>query len=90
MTILLSPRSGRYEQALVNDREIGDRRGEGSDLGSLGLAYVAPGQVGRAIGLLEQALLIGGEIKDPRNIRIFTAKLKRLREDGPAGNPEDG
>ena len=32
---------GFHEQALVISREIGDRRGEGSDLGNLGSAYNA-------------------------------------------------
>ena len=40
---------------LVIAREIGDRRGEGSALGNLGLAYADLGQAERAIGFYEQA-----------------------------------
>ena len=46
-------------------REIGDRRGEGADLGSLGLAYYHLGQAERAIGFYEQYLAIA-EIGDRR------------------------
>ena len=38
--------------------------------------------------LLEQALRIGEEIKDPRIIQIVTAHLERLRSDGATQNPE--
>ena len=56
----------QYEQALVIDREIGDRRGEGADLGNLGMAYAALGEVRRAIEQYEQALVISREIGDRR------------------------
>jgi hypothetical protein len=36
-------------------------------------------EVEKAIGLLEQALRIGQEIKDPRIVRIFSANLEKLR-----------
>ena len=52
-------------------REIGDRRGEGNALGSLGNAYGDLGQVEKAIEYFEDALAIGEEIKDPRIISIF-------------------
>ena len=55
-----------YEQALAIAREIGDRRGEGADLGNLGLAYSALGQVAKAIEYYEQALAIAREIGDRR------------------------
>ena len=55
-----------YEQALVIAREIGDRRGEGADLGNLGSAYPNLGQVEQAIEYYEQALVIAREIGDRR------------------------
>ena len=55
-----------YEQALAIAREIGDRRGEGTDLGNLGNAYADLGQVRRAIEYYEQALAIAREIGDRR------------------------
>ena len=55
-----------YEQALAIAREIGDRRGEGADLGNLGNAYADLGQVERAIDSYEQALAIAREIGDRR------------------------
>ena len=55
-----------YEQALVISREIGDRRGEGTDLGNLGNAYQSLGDVRRAIENYEQALVISREIGDRR------------------------
>ncbi len=56
-----------YKQALAIAKEIGDKRGEGSDLGNLGLAYAALGQVERALEYYEQALAISQEIGDRRN-----------------------
>ena len=47
-------------------REIGDRRGEGTALGNLGIAYADLGQVERAIGFYEQDLAIAREIGDRR------------------------
>ncbi|HQW36739.1 MAG TPA: tetratricopeptide repeat protein [Thermoflexales bacterium] len=55
-----------YEQALVIDREIGDRGGEGTALGNLGTAYWALGDAQRAIGFYEQQLEIVREIGDRR------------------------
>ena len=54
-----------YEQALEISREIGHRRGEGSDLGNLGLAYRDLGQVEKAVDYLKQSLAIFEEIKSP-------------------------
>ena len=55
---------GYHQQALVIQREIGDRGGEGSALGNLGLAYAALGQVDQAIAHYQQALVISREIGD--------------------------
>ena len=38
-----------YQQALAIAQEIGDRRGEGTWLGNLGIAYANLGQVEQAI-----------------------------------------
>ena len=54
-------------QSLAIDREIGDRPGEGSDLGNLGNAYNSLGQHECAIEHLTQALAILREIGDRRN-----------------------
>ena len=56
-----------YEQALAIAREIGDRRGEGANLGNLGICYLALGQTSRAIEYLEQALAIAREIGNRRD-----------------------
>ena len=69
---------GYYEQQLAIVREIGDRRGEGSALGNLGLAYRELGEPARARVLLEQALAIGREIEDPQIIRIASQALQEL------------
>jgi tetratricopeptide (TPR) repeat protein len=45
---------------------VGDRRGEGADLGNLGLAYADLGQVDQAIEHYQQALVISREIGDRR------------------------
>ncbi len=42
------------------------------------------------MGLLEQALKIGEEIKDPQIIGLVAAQLERLRRCGPTENPSDG
>jgi len=63
----------------VITHEIGDRRGERNALGHLGVAYYRLGQVEKAIGLLEQGLAIGQEIKDPQIVRVTTQHLERLR-----------
>ncbi|HHV24589.1 MAG TPA: tetratricopeptide repeat protein, partial [Methanosarcina sp.] len=47
-------------------REIGDRRGEGADLGNLGLAYSDLGEPRKAIEYHEQALKISREIGNRR------------------------
>ena len=74
---------GYYEQRLVIAREIGDRRGEGSALGNLGIAYKDLGQVEKAAALLQQARSIGEQIRDPQMVRIATAALAGLQP--PAG-----
>ena len=55
-----------YEQGLLIQREIGDRRGEGAKLGNLGSAYLNLGQYPKAIEYYEGALLISHEIGDRR------------------------
>jgi len=55
-----------HEQALVIDREIGDRQWEGAVLGNLGIAYKNLGEPRRAIEYHEQALVIDREIGDRR------------------------
>jgi tetratricopeptide (TPR) repeat protein len=47
-------------------REVGDRRGEGIDLGNLGRCYRAVGQINRAIEYLQQALALAREVGDRR------------------------
>jgi tetratricopeptide (TPR) repeat protein len=55
-----------HEKALAIDKEIGDRRGEGADLGNLGIVYRHLGQVEKAIQYYEKALAIAQEIGDRR------------------------
>jgi len=55
-----------HEQCLNLHREIGDRRGEGNDLGNLGSAYAALGDARKAIEFYEKALIIDREIGDRR------------------------
>jgi tetratricopeptide (TPR) repeat protein len=52
--------------ALVGCRRIGDRQGEGTALGSLGLAYAELGETRKAIEHYEQVLTIAREIGDLR------------------------
>lgn len=44
------------------EREIGDRRAEGTTLGNLGNAYAALGRAPKAVEFYEQALIIHREI----------------------------
>ena len=53
-----------HEAALLADRYLGDRRGEGADLGNLGFAYAALGDACKAIEFYEQQLVIVREIGD--------------------------
>lgn len=53
-----------HEQALVIDREIGDRRGEGSAIGNLIPAFVASGDAGKAIQYFEKVLPIAKETEE--------------------------
>jgi tetratricopeptide (TPR) repeat protein len=64
-----------YQQALAIAREIGDRRGEGSQLGNLGNAWRYLGEVSRAIKYLEQALIQIRESGDRRNEGFHLANL---------------
>ncbi len=54
------------EEALAAARRLGDRRGESSALGNVGLAYHALGGIQRAIDYYEQALDIARQIGDRR------------------------
>ena len=54
------------ESAVSAARQLKDRRGEGADLGNLGLAYAALGETRKAIGYYEQGLVIAREIGDRR------------------------
>ncbi len=53
-----------YEQALSIDREIGDRRGEGADLGNLGSAFYSLDDIDKAEDYYQQQLKIAQEIGD--------------------------
>ncbi len=53
-----------HQQALDISREIGDRQGEGTSLGSLGNDYQVLGQCRKAINYYQQALDIFREIRD--------------------------
>ena len=53
-----------YEQALVLQRKIKDRRGEGRALANLGWCYLHVKQYEEAISYSEQALVIQQDIKD--------------------------
>ena len=68
-----------HKQALVIAKEIGDRRGEGNNLGNLGSAYSNLGQVEKAIEYYEQALVIGKEVKDPKIINFCEENLKSIK-----------
>ncbi len=59
-----------YEKALEIDREIGDRRGEGTDLWNLSLALDKLGDRAQAIALAEAALKIREQIEDPRADKV--------------------
>jgi len=56
-----------------------DQQLAGGILGILGSAYARLGQVEKAIGHYEQALVIGKEIKDPRIIEVASTQLAELR-----------
>ena len=64
--LLAEPRKAieYYKQALKISREIGDRRGEGVDLGNLGSAYSHLGEPRKAIEYYEQSLKISRETGD--------------------------
>jgi tetratricopeptide (TPR) repeat protein len=73
---------GFHKQALAIARETGNRRAEGADIAILGCVYADLGQVEKAIDLLEQALRIGQEIKDPWVTQFVSSNLERLRGGG--------
>ena len=51
-----------HQKALEIDRDIGDRSGEGADLGNLGSAYANLGQTNKAIEYYQKALEIDRDI----------------------------
>ncbi|MBI5684607.1 MAG: tetratricopeptide repeat protein [Verrucomicrobia bacterium] len=55
-----------HEQALAIAREVGDRQGEGTALGKLGIAYKNLGEPRKAIEFYEQHRAIAREIGDRR------------------------
>lgn len=55
------------EAGLTAACQLKDRAAEGNHLGNLGNAYVALGEMRRAIEFYEQRLVIGREIGDPRS-----------------------
>ena len=59
-----------YEQALVIDREIEDRWGEGNALLNMSLALDKLGQRANEVDCAKAALKIREEIKDPRAVKI--------------------
>lgn len=71
---------GYHEQALVIDRQTGDRQGEGADLGNLGRAYAALGEVEKAIGYYEQILVLHREIGDRQGEGTDLGNLGRAYE----------
>jgi tetratricopeptide (TPR) repeat protein len=64
-----------YEQNLQIAREMGDRRGEMTALGSLARAYDALNERDKAIGYFDLALKIAREIGDSRNERDMLKHL---------------
>ena len=64
-----------YKQALIIFRDYGNRRGESTVLGNLGLVCADLGETRRAIELYEQALKIDREIGDRRSEGIDLGNL---------------
>ena len=71
-----------YEQALLIDREIGDRRGEGTDLWNMSLALDQLGKRAQAIQHAEQALTIREAIEDPRAAKVREKLTEWRNESG--------
>jgi len=63
------------QQALMMDREIGDRQEEGIGLGNLGNAYADKGQLGKTIEYQKHALEIAKEFKDKQNESTWLGNL---------------
>jgi hypothetical protein len=68
-----------YKQHLATAREIGDRHGEGSALGNLGIAYTNLGETRRALEYLGYAKVIFEEIGSPdaAKVRVMIADLNK-------------
>ena len=63
------------EQAVAIEREIGDRRNEGTALGHMGQCYRHLGQATRAIDYQEKALVIAREASDRRSEGLALGEL---------------
>jgi tetratricopeptide (TPR) repeat protein len=70
-----------YEQLLGNQREVGDRAGEGLTLGNLSTAYSTRGEPDKAIEFCKQALVIASELQDLRNAGGWYINLGRYYSD---------
>ncbi len=93
-----------YEQALAISREIGDRRGEGDDLGNLGTSLSQSGRDRKAIEYYEQALAIsqieigGGRMRQElaamwariEGISTISVSLQRSSSRAGGHRPRDG
>jgi hypothetical protein len=65
-----------YRYAPHHPMGLGDRRGEGNELGGYGLAYAGPGEAAGASAILGEACSSG--IRDDRALRLIaTASLMR-------------
>ena len=72
----------RLAEALAIARDIGDKRGEGADLGNLGRAYAALGEIDKATQYFERRLTIAREIGDKRGEAIAGWNLGLVYEVG--------
>jgi len=67
---------------LLIDREIGDRRGQGTDLWNMSLALDQLGERAQAIQHAEQALIIYEQIENPTAVQV-REQLAKWREQTP-------
>jgi tetratricopeptide (TPR) repeat protein len=71
----------QYDQALAIDRQIGDRAGEATDLGSLGNCHYELGQIPLAIDLYQQALAISQEVGHRQSEAVHLGNLANCYRD---------
>ncbi len=69
-----------YKEALEIHRELGDKRGEGSDLANIGVVYEDIGEYDKALKYYEEALEIFYRIKDRQALGKTIANLLKLKE----------